>query len=155
MRCPSHASSAAALRSNVRFPSPPFSERPTAPLANVIWVPLGLNFCAPRAVSPYYIPAWGVPLVYELLLLLALVWNAIDRPRQARVSLVRALQRDGIVFMLVRVAMVHPARPRPDAFPGHDESSCDPAQHGRHPGPVQLLRSLIARHDLSDAPHTC
>jgi hypothetical protein len=69
--------------------------------AYITWVPL-LNTCLPLKISPFFIPSWAVPLAYELFLLAILIWNAIDRPRQSHVTLVRSLQQDGIVFMLVR-----------------------------------------------------
>jgi hypothetical protein len=75
-------------------------------VANVAWIPFGLNTCAPLRISPFYIIAWAVPLTYEMLLLVALVWNAMDRPRQENVSLARSLRRDGIMFMLVRADLV-------------------------------------------------
>ncbi|KLO09484.1 hypothetical protein SCHPADRAFT_562858 [Schizopora paradoxa] len=41
---------------------------------------------------------WGSPMLFELLVLTAVCWNAIDRPRNAGTNLTRALHRDGLMF---------------------------------------------------------
>lgn len=61
-----------------------------------------MHSCVPVKTTPLYIPAWTLPLVYEVILLAALVWNAIDRPRQSEVTLARALRNDGLLYLLVR-----------------------------------------------------
>jgi hypothetical protein len=49
----------------------------------------------------WLIPPWAAPLVFELLVLGATCWNAIDRPRSGDMPLRHVLHRDGITFFLV------------------------------------------------------
>jgi hypothetical protein len=60
------------------------------------WSPL-LSMCVVTRASPLTIAAWGAPLVFELVVLVALVWNALDRPRTSHTPLTRALLADGII----------------------------------------------------------
>jgi hypothetical protein len=64
------------------------------------WDPV-LSMCVARDTSAWFIPASAAPLVFELLVLGATCWNAVDRPRSAHMGLGRALQRDGIAFFVV------------------------------------------------------
>jgi len=59
-----------------------------------------VKMCVPTTVSPLLIVVWSSPLVFELLVLGATCWNAIDRPTNGALPLTKALQRDGIQFFL-------------------------------------------------------
>lgn len=42
-------------------------------------------------------------MVFEAFVLVAVCWNAFDRPRDAQLPIRRALHRDGIIFFAVRM----------------------------------------------------
>jgi hypothetical protein len=67
------------------------------------WSP-ELHSCIVTQLSPLVIPIWGIPLLYEGMLLMALIWNAVDRPRMTDTSIVKLLRKDGIIFFLVMTA---------------------------------------------------
>jgi hypothetical protein len=69
---------------------------------SITWNPL-VNMCNLSQSSYLVIPAWAAPLAFELLVLAALLWNNIDRPRGMEVKLAQALHEDGIMFYVVRV----------------------------------------------------
>jgi hypothetical protein len=61
-----------------------------------------MHSCVPVRTTQLFIPAWTLPLVYEIILLITLMWNTVDRPRQSDVTLSRSLRNDGLLYILVR-----------------------------------------------------
>jgi hypothetical protein len=60
--------------------------------------------CVATKTSKWLIPAGVAPLVFEILVLAATCWNAVDRPRSANMSLRSTLVSDGLTFFVVRAA---------------------------------------------------
>jgi hypothetical protein len=60
-----------------------------------------LNMCIVDQAHVLIILAWSSPIMFELFVLGATCWNAIDRPRQSNQGLASALRKDGLVFFLV------------------------------------------------------
>jgi hypothetical protein len=73
--------------------------------ASIAWSP-ELHTCTmstrPSALA---VLPWVAPLAFELFLLGALVWNAVDRPRRLTQGLAATLRTDGLVFMLVMILL--------------------------------------------------
>jgi len=78
--------------------------------------------CVTTASTPLLIGVWASPvsgshllaltdiidvgrlkMIFEVLVLIATCWNALDRPTDGNMALIKSLQRDGIVFFLVSV----------------------------------------------------
>jgi phosphatidylglycerophosphate synthase len=77
------------------------NEQPS--LAGMIWNPL-LDICVVSSVSGWMVAAAATPLAFELVMLVSVCVNSVDRPRAATVPLRRSLVSDGIVFFVVREA---------------------------------------------------
>jgi hypothetical protein len=43
---------------------------------------------------------WAAPLVFELIVLGALVWNVLDRPRVTSTTIARSLRNDGAMYYM-------------------------------------------------------
>jgi hypothetical protein len=54
--------------------------------------------CVVSKASPLAITAWAAPFVFELVVLVALIWNVLDRPRTSQTPLARALLADGVIY---------------------------------------------------------
>jgi hypothetical protein len=48
--------------------------------------------------SPFLVAVWAIPLVFEFLVLSCSLWNAVDRPRDARIPFSSVLLHDGVAF---------------------------------------------------------
>jgi hypothetical protein len=49
--------------------------------------------------------AWAAPLAFELLVLGALVWNALDRPRATSTTISRTIRNDGAMYYAAVAAL--------------------------------------------------
>jgi hypothetical protein len=63
-------------------------------------------------------------MLFELLVLGSVCWNAIDRPTTANVPLVHALRRDGIIFFMVKLGVSSKPLMNTDPFVGPYYASC-------------------------------
>jgi len=77
-----------------------------------------IDICALTKKVPELIGAWASPIIFEVFVLVAVCWNAIDRPRSVETNLTRSLHRDGLtffvsltVFRTFNVVMFSVARP--------------------------------------------
>jgi hypothetical protein len=61
------------------------------------WQPV-VGMCVNTTTSPYLLGVWASEMVFEIVVLTATCWNAIDRPRAAQQPLTHALLRDGILY---------------------------------------------------------
>jgi hypothetical protein len=68
--------------------------------AGIMWDPM-VNMCMVTQVDPALIASAAAPLLFELIMFAAVIWNAIDRPRQAHTSLKSSLANDGLIFFAV------------------------------------------------------
>ncbi|KAF8070273.1 hypothetical protein FPV67DRAFT_1008890 [Lyophyllum atratum] len=59
-----------------------------------------LSMCVISRTSPLLVAVWSSPALFEILVLTSTAWNAISRPRNAQLPLVRALHRDGLTFFM-------------------------------------------------------
>ncbi|EJD45750.1 hypothetical protein AURDEDRAFT_114048 [Auricularia subglabra TFB-10046 SS5] len=60
----------------------------------------GFNICGLTRIPGLVRVIWASPIVYEVLVFSFTVFNAIDRPRPADVSLASSLYRDGVLYFL-------------------------------------------------------
>ncbi|THH00148.1 hypothetical protein EW026_g2346 [Hermanssonia centrifuga] len=56
------------------------------------------GMCVTARTTPRFIGVWASPLLFELLVLLSTLLNALDRPQQSNLPLTKALYRDGISY---------------------------------------------------------
>lgn len=69
-------------------------------LAGLKWSPVA-EMCIVETSSNYLGATWGAPVVFELHVIIAVVYNTIATPRSDKVPLTQALQRDGLIFFIV------------------------------------------------------
>jgi hypothetical protein len=67
----------------------------------IIWNE-AFSMCVVVRVDSLMIAVAAIPLGFEAMMMAAILWNAVDRPRQANIALRHTLLKDGIVFFLVR-----------------------------------------------------
>lgn len=60
----------------------------------------GFNTCALSHIPTLIRFMWASPIVYEVLVFIFTIANALHRPRPADISLVKALYRDGVVYFV-------------------------------------------------------
>jgi hypothetical protein len=65
--------------------------------SRVVWTPL-LNMCTITKTSGIAVIAWAAPMAFEILVLGAVLWNALDKPRTTKMTLTRTLRRDGFMY---------------------------------------------------------
>jgi len=63
------------------------------------WSPV-VEMCIAETSSHYLGATWGAPVVFELHVIIAVVYNTIATPRSDKVPLTQALQRDGLIFFV-------------------------------------------------------
>jgi len=73
-------------------------------IPGVQWSPI-VHMCITTTTTPLLIAVWAAPMLFEILVLLATVLNALDRPRGADQKLANALSRDGITYFLALTAL--------------------------------------------------
>ncbi|KIP11517.1 hypothetical protein PHLGIDRAFT_454225 [Phlebiopsis gigantea 11061_1 CR5-6] len=56
------------------------------------------GMCITQFKNPLLIGVWASPMLFEVLVLVSTIVNALDRPQQAEMPLTRALHRDGIIY---------------------------------------------------------
>jgi hypothetical protein len=61
-----------------------------------------IRMCITTTVSKLLIVAVASPMAFEILVLVALYWNTLDRPRAADIPMRKVLTRDGSSFFGVR-----------------------------------------------------
>jgi len=59
-----------------------------------------VRMCVTKQPSWTLIGVWASPMLFELMVLIATCFNAVDRPTAASMSMQKALQRDGIIFFV-------------------------------------------------------
>jgi hypothetical protein len=67
------------------------------------WHPI-LDLCVFAKLERLVIVAFVGPVVFKVIMVGALLWNVIDRPRQANSPVMQSLRTDGIYFYVVSVA---------------------------------------------------
>ncbi|KAI0790880.1 hypothetical protein C8Q75DRAFT_806253 [Abortiporus biennis] len=65
----------------------------------VFWSPEA-GMCILTVSTPIFIAVWASPMLFEILVLIATIVNALDRPRGPHQRLTNALSRDGITYFL-------------------------------------------------------
>ncbi|KAL4244426.1 hypothetical protein ABKN59_010183 [Abortiporus biennis] len=65
----------------------------------VFWSP-ETGMCILTVSTPIFIAVWASPMLFEILVLIATIVNALDRPRGPHQRLTNALSRDGITYFL-------------------------------------------------------
>ncbi|KAK7685324.1 hypothetical protein QCA50_011688 [Cerrena zonata] len=58
------------------------------------------NMCIVSSTTPTFIAVWAAPMLFEILVLVLTILNALDRPRGAQLPVVKALYRDGIIYFV-------------------------------------------------------
>jgi len=58
-----------------------------------------LHVCMPMS-KPNFVMLWSPGIVFELVVFLAAVWNALDRPRSRDVRMTKIMYRDGSLYFL-------------------------------------------------------
>ncbi|EMD30961.1 hypothetical protein CERSUDRAFT_69651 [Gelatoporia subvermispora B] len=58
------------------------------------------GMCILTQSSHIYVVVWACPMLFELLVLVSMILNALDRPRAAHQQLTQALHRDGTSYFL-------------------------------------------------------
>ncbi|KZS89535.1 hypothetical protein SISNIDRAFT_489217 [Sistotremastrum niveocremeum HHB9708] len=66
--------------------------------------------CVPTSRIQLVAPAWGIPLIFDITVLVMTCWNALDRPRQLSTRLTTSLSKDGIFYFLARYLLVEDSR---------------------------------------------
>ncbi|KAI0027898.1 hypothetical protein K488DRAFT_16604, partial [Vararia minispora EC-137] len=89
----------------------------------VQWNPL-VRICAVTTASPTLIAVWALPMLFEVSVFFATVYNAISRPRASGTPLAGVLHRDGALFFfavtclrIVNLAFAATQNPRLIAYP--------------------------------------
>lgn len=65
----------------------------------VVWSSVA-GMCAPMVWDPKLIGVWAAPMLFEVLVILSILLNALDRPHHADIPLAEALYRDGITYFI-------------------------------------------------------
>jgi hypothetical protein len=69
-----------------------------------LWDGLSYNvfakMCITETTTPFLAGVWACPMLFEVVVLISTIWNAIDRPTHGSIPLMRSLRRDGIVYFL-------------------------------------------------------
>ncbi|KAG6373659.1 hypothetical protein JVT61DRAFT_6325 [Boletus reticuloceps] len=77
----------------------------TFDLATMFFHPV-LRICIPRH-KPKFVMLWTPGIVFELVVFLTAVWNALDRPRSRNVRVTKIMYRDGSLYFFVLLRLLN------------------------------------------------